>query len=57
MGWTLIGCIRVPFSLTPSHAQLLDLRKKFEEDKKRLAELKSSRKFKPLGSKFADDAS
>jgi ribosomal RNA-processing protein 7 len=29
-------------------AQLLDLRKKFEEDKKKVAELKEGRKFKPF---------
>lgn len=32
----------------PLHAELMDLREKFKEDKRRIAELKASRKFRPV---------
>ena len=33
---------------SPLHAELMDLREKFKEDKRRIAELKASRKFRPV---------
>ena len=32
----------------PNHAELLDLRRKFEEDRKRIQDLRASRNFKPF---------
>ena len=32
----------------PPCAELMDLREKFKEDKRRIAELKASRKFRPV---------
>ena len=48
----LLGSVLIPADQRlidlPLHAELMDLREKFKEDKRRIAELKASRKFRPV---------
>ena len=40
-------CVHPPFFVMSSPSELMDLRKQFDEDRKKIAELRQSRAFKP----------